>query len=101
MVEGLTVDANNQIRITLRNMSDFTVNRVYFRVECYDRDGNPMVCNTDGESTFFDGSYQLPIDPGLAGLCDTGRIEEADLQALALESLTARLQSLLGGTPEV
>ena len=64
MVEGLTVDANNQIRITLRNMSDFTVNRVYFRVECYDRDGNPMVCNTDGESTFFDGSYQLPIDPG-------------------------------------
>ena len=44
---------------------------------------------------------KLPIDPGLAGLCDTGRIEEADLQALALESLTARLQSLLGGTPEV
>ena len=64
LVEGLTVDANNNIRITLRNMSDFTVNRVYFQVDCYDREGNPMVCNVDGVSTSFTGSYPYPIDPG-------------------------------------
>lgn len=64
MVEGLLVDAANQIRITLRNMSDFTINRVNFRVDCYDRDGNPMVCNVDGESTSFTGSYPYPIEPG-------------------------------------
>ena len=64
LIEGLTVDANNNIRITLRNMSDFTVNRVYFQVDCYDREGNPLVCNTDGVSTSFNGSYPYPIDPG-------------------------------------
>lgn len=55
LAEGLTVTADNRIRIVLRNMSDFTISRVYFRVDCYDLDGNPMVCNQDGESTSFEG----------------------------------------------
>ena len=65
LIEGLEVTSDNRIRIVLRNMSDFTIARVNFRIDCYDRDGNPMVCNTDGESTFFEGSYSLALDPGM------------------------------------
>ena len=65
LIEGLEVTSDNRIRIVLRNMSDFTIARVNFRIDCYDRDGNPMVCNTDGESTFFEGSYSLGLDPGM------------------------------------
>lgn len=65
LVEGLWVDADNRIRIVLRNMSDFTIARVHFRVECFDREGNPMVCNVDGESTSFEGTYPLALDPGM------------------------------------
>ena len=50
--------------ITFRNMSSFTVERVYFTVQCYDTEGEPMVCNTDGTSTSFDGNYPVTLYPG-------------------------------------
>ena len=64
LVEELYVDANNKIKITLRNMTqDITLAKVRFRVECFDMEGNPMVCNRDGVSPFFDGTYPYLIDP--------------------------------------
>ena len=63
MVEELYV-RDNKIRITFRNMSNFTVERVYFTVQCYDTEGEPMVCNTDGTSTSFDGNYPVTLYPG-------------------------------------
>ena len=54
---------DNQIRLTFRNVSDFSVEKVYFRVECYDEAGTPMICSLDGENTFFEGSYPLLLEP--------------------------------------
>lgn len=54
---------NNRIRLTMRNVSDFVVERVYFRVECYDEEGNLIVSNLDGESLFFDGVYRGTLYP--------------------------------------
>ena len=39
------------------------VERVYFRVECYDEEGNLIVSNLDGESLFFDGVYRGTLYP--------------------------------------
>ena len=65
VVSGANIDRNNKIRLTLWNTSpDFGVNRVYFRVDCYDTQGNPIVCNADGVSTSFEGSYPLALEPG-------------------------------------
>ncbi|MBR4575904.1 MAG: Ig-like domain-containing protein [Clostridia bacterium] len=59
------IDENNKLRLVLWNMSrDYTVSRVYFRVDCYDTQGNPMICNVDGQSTFFNGNYPLTLHPG-------------------------------------
>ena len=64
LTEELDVDANNQIRITMRNMSqDITLENIHFRIECYDLNGNPMVCNRDGESFFFEGDYPYMLLP--------------------------------------
>ena len=63
-VEGLEISRENKIRITLRNTADFVVERVYFHVDCYDIWGNPMVYNTDGITTGFDGIYPLALQSG-------------------------------------
>ena len=64
MIEGLEVDRQNRIRIVLRNMSDdIILQNIYYTVECYDRFRNPMVCNTDGESTSFTGFYPYEVLP--------------------------------------
>ncbi len=64
MCGGAYIDNNNKIRLTFWNMSrTYTVNTVYFRVDCYDTQGSPMVCNADG-STSFNGNYPLPLWPG-------------------------------------
>jgi uncharacterized protein YjdB len=64
MVEGLDVSDNNQIRIVLRNMSDdITLQNIYYTIECFDWSGNPIVCNTDEESTFFTGYYPFEVLP--------------------------------------
>ena len=58
------IDDYNKIKIVLWNMSrTYTVNQVYFRVDCYDTQGNPIACTADG-ATSFDGSYPLPLEPG-------------------------------------
>ena len=54
---------NNRIRMEMRNVSDFVIEAVYFRVECYDEEGNLMVSNLDGENTWFDGSYRGTLYP--------------------------------------
>lgn len=64
MVENLEVDQNNEIRIVLRNMTtDLTFGTVYYQVDCYDMNGNPMICNTNETSTFFNGTYSAPLLP--------------------------------------
>ncbi len=63
VVDDLYIEHEN-IRITLRNRSDFTVDRVYFTIETYDQNGEPLVCNTDGVSNSFEGKYPLEIGPG-------------------------------------
>ena len=64
MVESLEVNANNEIRIVLRNMSqELTLENVHYKIECFDYDGNPMICNQDGESTFFEGDYPFVLNP--------------------------------------
>ena len=55
---------HEQIRLVFRNRADFAVDRVYFTVELWDKDGNPLVCNSDGVSTSFNGVYkQLTLYP--------------------------------------
>ncbi len=63
VVDDLYIE-NEKIRMTFRNRSDFVLNQVNFTVECYNNDGEPIVCNKDGESTFFTGIYPLPLEPG-------------------------------------
>ena len=64
MPEELLVDSNNNIRIVLRNMSqDITLGNVHYMIECFDLDGEPFVCSTDGVSTFFEGDYPYLLSP--------------------------------------
>ena len=63
VVDDLYLDGND-VRMTFRNRSDYTMARVHFMVECFDVDQNPLVCNKDGESTFFTGYYPLELAPG-------------------------------------
>ena len=64
VVEDLDVNANNEIKITLRNMSqDITLENIHYKIECFDLGGNPMICNADGESTFFEGDYPYLLPP--------------------------------------
>ena len=63
-IKDLYVDDNNKIRITLRNTTrDLVLTNVNYIIECFDMAGNPFVCNKDGESTFFDGSYPNLLEP--------------------------------------
>ena len=64
MVEELYVDSQNNIQITLRNTTqDLTMGNIFYRIECFDTEGNPFVCNTDGVSTYFDGEYFYGLPP--------------------------------------
>ena len=58
------IDNNNKIRLVFWNMSRYyTVDTVYFRIDCFDTQGNPIVCTADGE-TSFNGNYPLTLEPG-------------------------------------
>ncbi len=63
-VEGLYISQDNQIKISLRNVSDIRVRRVYMHIDCYDLFGNPMVYNTDGVTCGFDAIYPLELQTG-------------------------------------
>lgn len=55
---------DNKIKLCFGNYnSQFFVKKIRFRVDCYDTMRNPMVCNTDGVSTYFTGSYPLELAP--------------------------------------
>lgn len=62
-INSATIDNNNKIRLLFYNMSrDFALRAVYFKVKCYDTQGNPMPCTTEGD-TVFTGTYPLTIEP--------------------------------------
>ena len=64
MIEDVSVDDYNNIKIVLRNMSeDIILQKINFRIECYGLNMEPIVCNTDGESTHFDGYYPYELYP--------------------------------------
>ena len=64
MTESLEVNANNEIRIVLRNMSrEIIMENVHYRIECFDIEGNPMICSADGENVFFEGDYPYILNP--------------------------------------
>ena len=64
MIEELYVVDDTTIKIALRNMSqDITLENIHYRIDCYDIEGNPMVCNADGVSTFFEGDYPFVLGP--------------------------------------
>lgn len=61
---SIYVDDNNKIRLSLLNTSPyFTVNRINYKIECFDTQGYPMVCNKDGTSTSWEGSYNYAVLP--------------------------------------
>lgn len=64
IVDGLSVTGDTKIWVSLKNVnSSLTVRNVYFTVECFDMNGDPMVCNIDDISTHFDGSYPFELGP--------------------------------------
>ena len=63
LVESLSITDDNRIRLSLRNMSPYTIDRVYFHAACFDTMNQPMVYNRDGVTTGFDGSYPLALGP--------------------------------------
>ena len=63
-LENLEISADNKIRIVLWNTSNYTITRVKFRIRCYDTMNYPLICNTDGVTNGFDGSYPLTLNPG-------------------------------------
>lgn len=64
LAEELYVDSQNNIQISLRNMTqDLTLGNIFFRIECFDTEGNPFICNTDGVSMYFDGEYVYSLPP--------------------------------------
>ena len=64
IVDGLSVSGDTSVQVSLKNVNSWlTVRNVYFKVECFDMSGNPMVCNIDSVSTSFDGSYPFELGP--------------------------------------
>lgn len=63
-ITGLYVEDDNVIRIQVYNASNLTIDKFYFEIETYDAWGNPVVCNDDGRSNDFGGSYSYTLEPG-------------------------------------
>ena len=63
-LENLEINAQNKIKITLWNTSNYTITKVKFRIRCYDTMNYPLICNTDGVTNGFDGYYPLTLKPG-------------------------------------
>ena len=58
------IDGENKIRMKFMNTSpEFVVRTVYFTVDCYDTQRNPLVIGTDGVSASFNGNYPLTLNP--------------------------------------
>ena len=64
MVEEFYLDANDNIRLSLRNMSrDLTLGNIHFKIEVFDIAGNPLICSPDGTSSVFEGDYHYLLAP--------------------------------------
>ena len=64
MIEEFYLDANDNIRLSLRNMTrDLTLGNVHFKIEVFDIAGNPLICSPDGTSSVFEGDYQYLLAP--------------------------------------
>ena len=63
MIEEMRMLNSGRLKIVLRNMADFVIEKVNFIVECYDQEGGPMVGNRDGVSGYFTGYYQATMNP--------------------------------------
>ena len=62
----LYVEEEDTIRIQVYNESNLTITKFYFLIETFDAWGNPVVCNDDGRSNDFEGSYSYTLTPGSA-----------------------------------
>jgi len=80
LIEDLEVDSRNNIKITLRNMSEIVLEEIYFRIDCFNLWLTPMVCNTDGVSTWFNGVYGMELYPREKSLNGQFNFGKADIQ---------------------
>ncbi len=62
VVDDVYLDASDKIRLVFRNRSDFDIQRVTFYAECYTATGQAVICNVDGLSNHFTGSYNHLIE---------------------------------------
>lgn len=63
-IANLYVEEEDTIRIKVYNESNLTITRFYYVIELYDAWGNPIICNEDGRSNDFEGSYNYTLEPG-------------------------------------
>ena len=42
---------------------DVMLGNIHYVIQCFDTDGNPFVCNKDGESLYFEGDYPYLVSP--------------------------------------
>lgn len=54
---------DNKIKISVKNESNMNVTKFFYTISCYDMHGVPVVCNTDGSSS-FEGSYGYTLYEG-------------------------------------
>ncbi len=62
-IEDLYVNSRNEIKIVLRNASDINIQNVHMIIECFDENEEAFVCNTDGQSTYFEADYPYLLQP--------------------------------------
>lgn len=57
---------NNATKIVVYNASNLTITKFYYTIYLYNAFGEPLVCNTDGRSFSFTGTYNFTLAPGEA-----------------------------------
>lgn len=57
---------NNAAKIVVYNASNLTITKFYYTIYLYNAFGEPLVCNTDGRSFSFKGTYNFTLAPGEA-----------------------------------
>lgn len=57
---------NNAAKIVVYNASNLTITKFYYTIYLYNAFGEPLVCNTDGRSFSFKGTYNFALAPGEA-----------------------------------
>ena len=57
---------DNAAKIVVYNASNLTITKFYYTIYLYNAFGEPLVCNTDGRSFSFKGTYNFTLAPGEA-----------------------------------